>query len=62
MQYDPSNPLSDNEMEELMSKDENAFFEYLDSQAAYLKNKNAGASNSGWHAKIVKTMSDKGYI
>lgn len=62
MKYDPKNPLSDKAMEELMSKDENAFFEYLDSQADYLKNKNAGSPNSGWHAKIVKTMSDKGYI
>jgi hypothetical protein len=37
VEYDPNNPLSDKEMDELADKDFDMFLEYLDSKTAYLK-------------------------
>jgi hypothetical protein len=37
VEYDPNNPLSDKELDELADKDFDMFLEYLDSKTAYLK-------------------------
>lgn len=39
LQYDPNNPLSDKELDELAEKDFELFLEYLDSKTEYLKTK-----------------------
>jgi len=37
--YDPNNPLSDKELDDLAKVDFEGFLEYLDSKTAYLKSK-----------------------
>lgn len=37
MKYDPNNPLTDEQLEELAEKDFDMFLEYLDSQSEYLR-------------------------
>ena len=37
VKYDPENPLSDKELDELAEKDFEMFLEYLDGKTAYLK-------------------------
>ena len=37
LKYDPNNPLSDKDMDELAEKDFDLFLEYLDSKTEYLK-------------------------
>ena len=37
MIYDPNNPLTDSQLEELAEKDFDKFLEYLDSQSEYLR-------------------------
>jgi hypothetical protein len=37
VKYDPENPLSDKELDELAEKDFEMFLEYLDEKTAYLK-------------------------
>jgi len=44
MIYNPNNELTDEQMKGLSEAD---FFEYLDTKAAYLKNKGSGVNNKG---------------
>lgn len=37
MKYDPNNPLTDEQLDELAEKDFDLFLEYLDSQSEYLR-------------------------
>jgi hypothetical protein len=37
MKYDPNNPLTDEQLDELAEKDFDMFLEYLDSQSEYLR-------------------------
>lgn len=37
MKYDPNNPLTDEQLEELSEKDFDLFLEYLDSQSEHLR-------------------------
>jgi len=37
MKYDPNNPLSDKELDELSKEDFDKFLEYLDSQSEHLR-------------------------
>ena len=37
IKYNPKNPLTDKELDELAEKDFDLFLEYLDSKTAYLK-------------------------
>lgn len=55
--YDPHNPLTDQELESLPFEEA---LEYLDSQSLYLRS--IPLPPSARDAKIVKMMSDKGYL
>ena len=37
LEYDPNNPLSDEELDKIAEEDFDKFLEYLDSKTAYLK-------------------------
>ena len=39
MKYDPNNPLSDEELDDIAKEDFDKFLEYLDSKTEYLKSK-----------------------
>ena len=56
-EYDPNNPLTDQELEALPFEDA---LDYLDSQSHYLRSIPLPPSTRD--PKIVKMMSDKGYL
>ena len=60
MLFDPKNPLSEKELEELGKKDFDSFLKYLDSKSAYLKS--VPLPGSKRDLGIVKMMSDRGYL
>jgi len=56
-QYDPTNPLTDEQLESLPFEE---VLEYLDSQSEYLRS--IPLPPSPRNTKIIKEMSKKGYI
>jgi len=57
MKYDPNNPLSDKEIDELAEKDFELFLEYLDSKTEYLKQ--FAKPLSSYHTKRFAAMAAK---
>jgi len=57
VEYDPENPLSDEELDKLAEKDFELFLEYLDSKAAYLKKFTKPLSS--YHTKRFASMAAK---
>jgi hypothetical protein len=57
VEYDPQNPLSDEELDKMAEKDFDMFLEYLDSKTAYLKK--FAKPLSSYHTKRFAAMAAK---
>jgi hypothetical protein len=57
MKYDPNNPLTDKQIDELAEKDFELFLEYLDSKTEYLKQ--FAKPLSSYHTKRFAAISAK---